>query len=134
VRAALDAALRWLALAAEPTGPFTPVFGQSDGNLANLLWDGERVRLVDFEDSGRSDRAFELASLTEHISVWHDNGIDAAALLGRFDLSAAESARVAFFRRAFAIFWLLVLRKRAAGGPTLNQQADRLLGLLATAS
>jgi Ser/Thr protein kinase RdoA (MazF antagonist) len=134
VREALDAALGWLALAAEPTGPITPVFGQSDGNLANLLWDGERVRLVDFEDSGRSDRAFELASLSEHVSVWHDNGIDAGALLDRFDLTAAESVRVAFFRRAFAIFWLFLLRKRATGRAVLSQQADRLLGLLATAN
>ena len=28
------------------------VFGQGDANLANFLWDGERVRIVDFEDSG----------------------------------------------------------------------------------
>jgi Phosphotransferase enzyme family len=32
-------------------------------HLANFLRDGTRVRIVDFEDSGSSDRAFELAIL-----------------------------------------------------------------------
>lgn len=43
-----------------------PVLGLADGNLANYLWDSgaARVRLVDWEDSGRADRAFELAEVT----------------------------------------------------------------------
>jgi len=45
------------------------VLGQGDGNLANFLWDGGQVRIVDFEDSGPSDRAFELAVLVEHLSA-----------------------------------------------------------------
>ncbi|MEU1387219.1 MULTISPECIES: phosphotransferase [unclassified Nonomuraea] len=42
----------------------------ADGNRANYLWDehDRRVRLVDWEDSGRNDRAFELGELCEHIS------------------------------------------------------------------
>jgi hypothetical protein len=32
-----------------------PVLGQGDCNLANFLWDGAEVRIVDFEDSGPSD-------------------------------------------------------------------------------
>jgi Ser/Thr protein kinase RdoA (MazF antagonist) len=125
VRAALDAGLRWLHLTPEPAVPLTPVFGQSDGNLANLLWDGSQVRLVDFEDSGRSDRAFELASLVEHVAVWHDAGIDAEALLDRFDLTAAESEWLTFFRCAFAIFWLALVRKRRDS--VRHLQAERLL-------
>src|ERR1700689_2005151 len=86
-RAAFDAGMRWLGRAADPQPePHSVVFGQGDGNLANYLWDGERVRLVDFEDSGRSDRAYELAAFAEHLSVWHDAGIETGALLGRFDL------------------------------------------------
>jgi Ser/Thr protein kinase RdoA (MazF antagonist) len=46
------------------------VLGQGDGNIANFLWDGERCRLVDFEDCGLSDQAFEIADLVEHLSVW----------------------------------------------------------------
>jgi hypothetical protein len=55
--------------------------------------------VVDFEDSGRSDRAFELAYLTEHIGMWLEAGNDADDVLGRFDLTAADSARLPVFRR-----------------------------------
>jgi len=134
VRSALDAAVQWFVHAAEPDpGTLTPVFGQGDGNLANYLWDGRRVRLVDFEDSGRSDRAFELAAVAEHLSVWHDAGVDTAALLARFELTPAQAARVLFFRRAFGFFWLVKLL--GADGDrldTLRRQALRLLAVLDT--
>src|SRR5215472_2575647 len=105
VQAAFRAGAHWLEHVAEPAEPLTPVFGQGDGYPGNFLWDGARVRVVDFEDSGRSDRAFELACLTEHIGMWLEAGVDADGLLARFDLTAIESARVLFFRRGFAIFW-----------------------------
>src|SRR5262245_59556183 len=96
VRAAHSAGLTWLYWAAgeserlagqgsyaDPGGGsraggqgLPAVFGQGDTNLANFLWDGERVRIVDFEDSGLSDRAFELAVLVEHLSAWSDSGLD----------------------------------------------------------
>ncbi|MEU4227511.1 LLM class flavin-dependent oxidoreductase [Nonomuraea sp. NPDC026600] len=44
----------------------TAVFGTGDANLANYLWDGTDVRVIDFEYSGRSDRAFEVAEVIEH--------------------------------------------------------------------
>jgi Ser/Thr protein kinase RdoA (MazF antagonist) len=128
VRAAFSAAARWLSQAAEPAEPGTAVFGQGDAYLGNFLWDGSRVRLVDFEDSGRSDRACELACLTEHIGTWNEAGIDAGDILGRFDLTAAESARVLFFRRGFAIFWLYLVHERP--GPVAARQAGRVLSLL----
>ncbi|MGI5224355.1 aminoglycoside phosphotransferase family protein [Actinoallomurus sp. CA-142502] len=113
----------------------TPVLGLADGNLANYLWDGERVRLVDFEDSGRSDRAFELAEVAEHISARTPGTFDATALLGEFDLPGAVARRVREFRRVFAYSWMLML---GPGGPardrnppgTLERQAGRLLDLL----
>ena len=131
-RAALDAGMRWLGRAADPLpGPHSVVFGQGDGNLANYLWDGERVRLVDFEDSGRSDLAYELAAFAEHLSVWHDAGIETGALLGRFELTKAERVRVLFFRRCFALYWLLkLLGQRGDRRATLHSQAARLLGIL----
>jgi Ser/Thr protein kinase RdoA (MazF antagonist) len=111
------------------------VLGHGDPNLANFLWDGREVRLVDFEDSGPSDRAFELAILAEHVSAWSDAGLDAAALMGLFELTTREQARLLQFRRLAALFWLMLLRP---GGPgsrrnppgTLRRQADRLLALL----
>jgi Ser/Thr protein kinase RdoA (MazF antagonist) len=112
-----------------------PVLGQFDSNLANFLWDGRRVRLVDFEDSGPSDRAFELALLVEHISAWPDARLDAAAFLALFPLTTAEADRLLQFRRLTALFWLMILRPGSPGSRrnppgTLERQAARLLGLL----
>lgn len=111
------------------------VLGHGDPYLANYLWDGGRVQLVDFEDSGPSDRAFELAILTEHISAWSDARLDADEFLALFDLTRDEQTRVRDFRRLAALYWLIMLRP---GGPssarnppgTLERQADRLLRLL----
>lgn len=110
------------------------VLGQGDSNLANFLWDGQRIRVVDFEDAGPSNRAFELASLVEHLSAWSDAGLDADAFLGLFGLTAAERAAVLAFRRLAALFWLILLRPSGPASPrnppgTLERQAHRLLGL-----
>jgi aminoglycoside phosphotransferase len=111
------------------------VLGHGDPYLANYLWDRGRIPLVDFEDSGPSDRAFELAILTEHISAWSDARLDADDFLAMFGLTRAEQTRVRDFRRLAALYWLIMLRP---GGPsstrnppgTLERQADRLLRLL----
>jgi hypothetical protein len=111
------------------------VLGQGDAHLANFLWDGTEVRVVDFEDSGGSDRAFEHAILVEHISAWLDAGLAAEAFLARFGLTAAEQAQVREYRRLSAFFWLMML---LPGSPahhrnppgTLERQAARLLFLL----
>jgi thiamine kinase-like enzyme len=111
------------------------VLGHGDPYLANYLWHGGRIRIVDFEDSGPSDRAFELAILTEHISVWSDAQLDTEHFLTRFDLTRAEQTRVRDFRRLAALYWLIMLRP---GGPsstrnppgTRQRQAHRLLRLL----
>lgn len=111
------------------------VLGHGDPSLANFLWDGGRIRLVDFEDSGPSDRAFELAILTEHISAWSDARLDADDFLALFDLTRAEQTRVQDFRRLAALFWLIMLRPGNSSSTrnppgTLERQADRLLRLL----
>jgi hypothetical protein len=121
---------------AGPAGPRQrddhQVLGQGDGNLANFLWDGERVRIVDFEDSGPSDRAFELAVLVEHVSAWLEAGLDAARFVAAFGLSRAELERLASWRRLAALFWLLRFEAGGTGqsADRLRAQADRLLGLL----
>jgi Phosphotransferase enzyme family len=111
------------------------VFGQGDGDLANFIWDGQRVRMVDFEDSGVADRAFELSIFVEHISVWSGIGLDGDAFVRAFELTAAERARLADCRRLAALYWLLRLPPGGdateGGYPgTLRPQAERLLGLL----
>lgn len=108
-----------------------PVFGLGDGNLANYLWDGSRVRLVDFEYSGRGDLAYELAEAVEHVSAWVEDAIDATALLSYFELTAAESARLIECRRLLALFWFLRLLAEDPARPRmLVRQAGRLLALL----
>ncbi|HET9972794.1 MAG TPA: aminoglycoside phosphotransferase family protein, partial [Streptosporangiaceae bacterium] len=111
---------------------------QGDPNLANHLWDGRRVHLVDFEASGRGDRATELADFVEHVTVWAHAGISAEAFLGRFDLDPGERQRVTRLRRLFAAFWVMRLRpgghayQRNPPG-TFERQAARLLDLLGSA-
>ncbi|HEY0539362.1 MAG TPA: phosphotransferase [Actinoallomurus sp.] len=113
----------------------SPVFGLGDGNLANYLWDGTRIRIVDFEYSGRSDRAYELAEVVEHVTAWVDDALDAAALLSRFALTAAESRRIRECRRLLALFWFLSLLSEDPARPrnppgSAARQAGRLLALL----
>ncbi|HEY1915060.1 MAG TPA: phosphotransferase [Streptosporangiaceae bacterium] len=136
-RRSFAAAVAWLEGADPGRYPAEqlPILGQGDANFANFLWDGERVRLVDFEDCGPSDRGFELAILVEHLSAWSDTCLDADAFLARFELTAAEQARVRTCRRLAALFWLVMLRpggSASARNPpgTLQRQARRLLELL----
>jgi aminoglycoside phosphotransferase len=105
------------------------VLGHGEADLANFLWDGELVRIVDFDGAGISDRAFELAMLVEHVSAWRDGGLDADRFVDDFDLSLPERARLADWRRLAALSWLLRLRSRADPG-VLKGQAERLLALL----
>ncbi|MFZ0046999.1 MAG: aminoglycoside phosphotransferase family protein [Streptosporangiaceae bacterium] len=147
VRKARAAGLDWMSWGADlsvlragdPPGAGHPalprVFGQGDANLANFLWDGELVRIVDFEDSGISDRAFELAIFVEHLSAWSDAGLAGQRFIGAFELTIAERSRLADWRRLAALYWLLRLRpggdaeERNPPG-TRRRQAERLLALL----
>jgi Ser/Thr protein kinase RdoA (MazF antagonist) len=47
--------------------PTLASLGIADLNPANILWDGDTCRLVDFEDGGLTAPAFELADHLEHI-------------------------------------------------------------------
>lgn len=111
------------------------VLGHGDPCLANYLWDDGQVRLVDFEDSGPSDRAFELAILIEHISAWSKAHLAGDAFLTMFDLTRAEQTRVRDFRRLAALYWLIMLRPGSPSSTrnppgTLHRQAARLLSHL----
>ncbi len=111
------------------------VFALADGNLANVLWDGDGCGLVDFEDSGASDRAYEIADLIEHVQSWLTGGLDADDLLGRLDLDSETLRRVRTARRLFALHWLVMLLPGNPGhhrNPpgSADRQAQRLLDLL----
>jgi Ser/Thr protein kinase RdoA (MazF antagonist) len=137
IQAAYGIGLDWLTWAVTVTGDPAgrqPVFGHGDADLTNFLWDGTRVRIVDFEDSGVSDRAFELALLVEHTSAWLGAGLDADQFCRTFDLTLAERVRLTDCRRLAALHGLLVLQPGSAAGEqnppdTLLRQAERLLSL-----
>ncbi|MGW2024015.1 phosphotransferase family protein [Streptomyces decoyicus] len=139
VRQAMDAGLKWLSRSGLSVGApadVSPVFGPGDGNLANYLWDGVRVQVVDFEDSGRSDRAFELAEITEHVGSWVGHPFDVVTFLEQFELTPAETVRLRASRRLLALVWLFLLAGEAMGHPrnppgTVERQAGRVLELLA---
>lgn len=136
---AMDTGMDWLASSdLESVGnPDVPwVFGPGDGNLANYLWNGTKVKVVDFEDSGRSDRAFELAEITEHVSSWVEHPLDVSAFLGNFSLTRGECARLLECRRLLALVWLFLVAFDDKDNPrnprgSAERQADRLLKLLA---
>ncbi|WP_329004830.1 aminoglycoside phosphotransferase family protein [Kribbella sp. NBC_00709] len=105
-----------------------PVVAHGDPNLANYLWDGTRVRIVDFEDAGLGDRTVELANLVEHLS---GRETDWTPLVRRF---AVDPQRFRAARCLWAGFWLTLI---GPGGPsedrnppgTAEAQARRVLKL-----
>jgi phosphotransferase family enzyme len=129
---AYDAAVLWWdgpdpALLRQP--PPVTVLGHRDPNLANYLWDGQRIRIVDFEDAAISDPATELAILIEHLSA---REIDVSLLREQFTV---DERRLVAARRLWAMFWLWLLlpggRSAARNPPgTADRQARRLLDLL----
>ncbi|RSN12790.1 hypothetical protein DMB42_11470 [Nonomuraea sp. WAC 01424] len=139
VQEAFRAGAAWLASTTPDelmVNPLPPVLGLADGNRANYLWSsGEgRVQLIDWEDSGRNDRAFELGEVCEHISRL-DGILDADQLLPHIYLAPAEATRVRDFRRLIALGWFLQLGPNGPATPhnpagTLHVQAERVLQLL----
>jgi Phosphotransferase enzyme family len=108
------------------------VVGQGDANLANYLWDGETVRLVDFEDGGASEVAYELGFIVEHLA---GRETDWTSLLDRF-AGEVDPARLRDARLTSAAHWLLLLlpdgpaaRRNPPG--TLEAQAERIVTQLA---
>ena len=133
VEGAAQAVLRAWLRGPEPGSLLQPaplVFASGDGNLANCLWDGTSVRLVDFEYSGWSDRAFDLADLIEHVqsratpdTLWDE-------VPDRLTMLPAERHRLAAARRLFSLFWVVVLwRQRGQPDERLAAQIERARAL-----
>lgn len=109
------------------------VFSNGDLNPSNLLWDGQTLRLVDFEFSGASDRAFDLADLVEHNQSQRTPAAVWLAFVARCDLSPAEQARFRRVRRLLTWTWLLRHWPDPGSPPTpaFLTQLARLRALLA---
>lgn len=135
VAAAVAAARAWLAVPANRPVPAYTCLGIADLNPANVLWDGSRCWLVDFEDGGLSEPGFELADHVEHLGGRRDGVYDIGGLLAAVDLSAYDAERVDAYRPLWASFWLAMLLPGRGGwhrNPpgTTEAQADHVLALL----
>lgn len=89
--------------------PHLTALGIADLNPANVLWDGSRCRLVDFEDGGLSDPAYELADHVEHLGSRLPGVYDDRALPAAVGLDAGARERMAAYRPLWAVFWLWML-------------------------
>ena len=114
--------------------PRTTALGIADLNPANVLWDGRTVRLVDFEDGGLSDPAYELADHVEHLGSRLPGVYDARALADAVGLDDGDRARMAAYRPLWAAFWLAMLlpgnggwRRNPPG--TTEEQAAHFMAL-----
>jgi aminoglycoside phosphotransferase (APT) family kinase protein len=110
------------------------VYCRGDPNSANYLWSGDQVTLVDFEDAGRNDPAFELADMVEHAA---NRDLSVATVDHLSELWDQDRRRPDLLqgRRIIACFWLVLLegRERQNLPPrqvTATQQAERVLELL----
>lgn len=134
VRAAKDCAVEWLAAVTLP-GLIDRVIALGDGNLDNVLWDGEVCRLIDWEEYGASDLTYEIADLVEHASSRLSRSLDVDAIIGSLCLDDAQRARLEAHRTLLACFWLMMLLPGSGGfgrnpvGST-EDQARHLLELL----
>ena len=135
VQRAVDAALEWLADPDDLPEPQLSAMGISDLNPANILWDGECCRLVDFEDGGLTDPAYELADHVEHIAGRLTGVFDVDALVAAVGLSTEERKRMVAYRPLWAAFWLAMLLPGNGGfwrNPpgTTEAQAAHLMSML----
>lgn len=135
VRAGIDAAREWLALPHALPATRLAALGISDLNPANILWDGRTCRLVDFEDGGLTDPAYDLADHVEHLAGRLAGVLDPVALATAVGLSEDERERMDAYRPLWATFWLVMLlpgnggfRRNPAG--TTEAQAGHLLTLI----
>nr|WP_301539577.1 aminoglycoside phosphotransferase family protein [Nocardioides sp. zg-1308] len=89
--------------------PRDTALGIADLNPPNVLWDGRVVRLVDFEDGGLSDPAYELADHVEHLGSRLPGVYDPGALVAAVGLGTEDRQRMAAYRPLWAAFWLAML-------------------------
>lgn len=91
-------------------------FSPGDANLANCLWDGRRLRMVDFEYSGWGDRTFALADWIEHVQSRGTADEDWDWFAEQFVRSNAERLRLLAARRLISLFWVAKLWSLARTG------------------
>jgi aminoglycoside phosphotransferase (APT) family kinase protein len=136
VRHAWKAAQVWIANAdvEHLLSSGSPCFSRGDPNLSNYLWNDEGVVLIDWENSGDSDPALELADMAEHASTRSIGEEFWTELADATELTQTDRARVVEGRRLMSCFWLALIERRQRQGlptsVTLPDQAFRTLTAL----
>ena len=98
--------------------PAPQAFSRGDPNLANCSWSRQRLRIVDFEYSGWSDRATDLADLVEHVQSRGTPDESWEWFVEQFNMSGSEWSRFQAARRLSALFWLMKMWARRALEPS----------------
>ncbi|WP_454716387.1 phosphotransferase [Caulobacter segnis] len=102
-----------------------PVSSHNDLNPRNILWDGRRVWLIDWEAAFRADRYVDLAAIANTYAA----DLEAEALLLRTyfnrEATAAEQARLWLFRQVSHVFHAAIFlagqaRAVSLDGPELD--------------
>lgn len=131
---ALEVARAFVAAPPVPE-PRLTALGIADLNPANVMWDGRAARLLDFEDGGLTDPAYELADHVEHLGSRLPGVYDARALVDAVGLDAEARERMAAYRPLWAVFWLAMLlpgnggwRRNPPG--TTEAQAEHFMALV----
>lgn len=97
-----------------------PVSSHNDLNPRNILWDGRRVWLIDWEAAFRADRYVDLAAIANTYAA--DPEGEALLLrtyLGR-EATAAERARLWLFRQVSHVFHAAIFLAGQARGDSLD--------------
>lgn len=81
------------------------VFSRMDTSLANLMWDGDTIRLVDLEYGGWTERVFDLAEQVEHVQSRGTPDSEWEWYLQQFPLQPEEHIRLKQAQRLLAFDW-----------------------------
>ena len=81
------------------------VFSRMDTSLANLMWDGVTIRMVDLEYGGWTERVFDLAEQVEHVQSHETPDSEWAWYLQQFPLKPEEHLRLRFAQHLLAFDW-----------------------------
>lgn len=71
----------------------------NDANPGNVLWDGTRAWLVDWEAAGLTHPYYDLAALTTFLALDHDGAVGLLALQERQPITTAQAETLALLRR-----------------------------------
>lgn len=125
-------AVRHVLLEAAPAADRAPVLSHNDVNPTNLVYDGERVLLLDWETAGPSEPFYDLAAIAVFLRM---DEATCLRLLSAYDGTpvATLPARFAYDRRLVAVLCgaasLHLARSSGHAGATGTETLDTVLSL-----